>query len=53
MSTKKERISIYIDAEKKAELAALAKKRKRSLNSTIDLIFDEVLEKAKSAGEIS
>ena len=52
MASKKERIGIYIDAEKKAELQALAIKRKRSLNSTIDLIFDEVLEKAKSEGEI-
>jgi uncharacterized protein (DUF1778 family) len=53
MSTDKERISLYVDPEKKEELKRLAKIRKRSLNSMIDVIFDDVLEKAKQDGELS
>ena len=52
MPTDKDRISLYVDPEKKAELKRLAKIRKRSLNSMIDLIFDEVLEQAKKDGEL-
>jgi len=52
MTTAKKRVSLYLDDRLKKELERLAKRRKRSLNSLIEVCMEEIAERSKKDGEI-
>lgn len=52
VTTDKKRISLYVEERLKIELEALAKSRRRSLSNLIEVLCEEVVEKAKQDGEI-
>ena len=52
VTTDKKRISLYVEERLKIELEALAKSRRRSLSNLIEVLCEEVVEKAKQEGEI-
>ena len=51
--TRKPRISLYVEEQVKADLERLAKIRKRSVNSLIELLCEEEVKAAKERGEIN
>ncbi|MDZ4873960.1 MAG: hypothetical protein CLLPBCKN_003356 [Chroococcidiopsis cubana SAG 39.79] len=47
----KKQISVYLQPDIKDELARLAKVRKRSVNSLVEILIEQELQQAKKGGE--
>ena len=52
MATDKKRMSLYIDELLKADLEALAKVERRSVNNVIELLCEDAVNEAKKQGRI-
>lgn len=48
----KKQISVYLEPSVKADLDRLAKQRKRSVNSLVDLLIEAEIKQAKQTGEL-
>jgi hypothetical protein len=48
----KKQISVYLEPDVKEELTRLAKARKRSVNSLVEILIEQEIKEAKKGGEI-
>jgi hypothetical protein len=52
LATDKKKASVYMEEALKADLEKLAKARRRSVSSLIEILCDDAVKAAKKSGEI-